>query len=483
MENDNKDNSKKENKHKSFQMHVRLELVIFILAVAAFVIIAFGIKTVIVNLVADSKLDDVKTRISENAENIEYLVNSINLDTDDTEKNYQSISALVYDLSARIIIVNTDYNIEYDSFNVITGTYIMDNDVHDIMNGATESLINNDDYISYVFPVVNQEGYIDDVVILAVSLSDWENENVYLSYRANIVVCIFLIFALICAFVVASLSVRDTKKLSKRLTSVKDGFLAEIDDDGIWHEASVLTGDFNEIFSKFQALEESRQEFVSNVSHELKTPITSMKVLSESILMQENVPAETYREFMNDIVLEIDREAQIISDLLTLVKTERDSDSLNIENVDINELMEIILKRLTPLAQKRNIEIIFESFREVFADIDKVKFTLAISNLIENGIKYNVDGGKIRVSLNADHKNLYIKVADTGVGIPEDCIDHIFERFYRVDKARSRDTGGTGLGLAISRNIIIMHKGTINVYSEPGKGTTFTVKVPMNYIK
>lgn len=199
--------------------------------------------------------------------------------------------------------------------------------------------------------------------------------------------------------------------------------------------------------------------------------------------MQDNVPVEMYREFMNDIVLEIDREAQIISDLLTLVKTDKGSDSLNIERVDINELMEVILKRLTPLAEKRSIEITFESFREVEADIDKVKFTLAISNLIENGIKYNVDGGWIRVSLNADHKNLYIKVADSGVGIPEDCVEHIFERFYRVDKARSRDTGGTGLGLAISKNIIVMHKGIINVYSEPGKGTTFTVRVPMNYVK
>jgi signal transduction histidine kinase len=264
---------------------------------------------------------------------------------------------------------------------------------------------------------------------------------------------------------------------------MKDGFLGQISSDGLWREAGSVVDNMNGIFAKSQLLEESRQEFVSNVSHELKTPITSMKVLSESILMQDNVPVEMYREFMNDIVLEIDREAQIISDLLTLVKTDKGSDSLNIERVDINELMEVILKRLTPLAEKRSIEITFESFREVEADIDKVKFTLAISNLIENGIKYNVDGGWIRVSLNADHKNLYIKVADSGVGIPEDCVEHIFERFYRVDKARSRDTGGTGLGLAISKNIIVMHKGIINVYSEPGKGTTFTVRVPMNYVK
>lgn len=205
-----------------------------------------------------------------------------------------------------------------------------------------------------------------------------------------------------------------------------------------------------------------------------------MKVLSESLLMQENVPADMYREFMKDIVSEIDRESQIITDLLTLVKTEKDSGNLNFERTDINELMDVILKRLNPLARKRNIDISYESFRDVEADIDKVKFTLAISNLIENGIKYNIEGGSIRVSLNADYNNLYIKVADTGVGIPDDCVDHIFERFYRVDKARSRDTGGTGLGLSISKNIITLHRGTINVYSEPGKGTTFTVRVPMN---
>ena len=143
--------------------------------------------------------------------------------------------------------------------------------------------------------------------------------------------------------------------------------------------------------------------------------------------------------------------------------------------------MEVILKRLTPLAEKRSIEITFESFREVEADIDKVKFTLAISNLIENGIKYNVDGGWIRVSLNADHKNLYIKVADSGVGIPEELQDSIFERFYRVDKARSRETGGNGLGLAITRNAILLHRGSIKVHSIEQQGTTFAVRIPLMY--
>lgn len=451
---------------------------------AGFYLISISMKTVLLQLMLNQRYSDCETLLQENAKNLEYLINDINSETEGTSKTFHGMNTLAYSLSARVMIVDTDYRVAYDSFRLLKDTYIMNNDIYEIMKGdRDERLVREQSYIEYMFPVVNREGYIDDVAVIAVSLESMENERGYLSYRANILICIFMVIGVLTAFFISYMAVRDTRKIKSQLVNMKDGFLGQISSDGLWREAGSVVDNMNGIFAKSQLLEESRQEFVSNVSHELKTPITSMKVLSESILMQDNVPVEMYREFMNDIVLEIDREAQIISDLLTLVKTDKGSDSLNIERVDINELMEVILKRLTPLAEKRSIEITFESFREVEADIDKVKFTLAISNLIENGIKYNVDGGWIRVSLNADHKNLYIKVADSGVGIPEDCVEHIFERFYRVDKARSRDTGGTGLGLAISKNIIVMHKGIINVYSEPGKGTTFTVRVPMNYVK
>ena len=219
------------------------------------------------------------------------------------------------------------------------------------------------------------------------------------------------------------------------------------------------------------------------MSHELKTPITSMKVLADSLLLQgDTVPAQTYREFLVDIVEEIERENAIISDLLTLVKTDKKAASLNIAPVDMNQLIELLLKRMRPLAKKRNIEIEFESVRDVTAEIDEVKLSLAFSNLIENAIKYNKDNGFVKVSLNADHKFFYVQVEDSGVGIPDDCKDQVFERFYRVDKARSRETGGTGLGLAITRNAILLHKGAIKVYSKLGEGTTFTVRIPLNYI-
>ena len=144
--------------------------------------------------------------------------------------------------------------------------------------------------------------------------------------------------------------------------------------------------------------------------------------------------------------------------------------------------MERILKRLRPIASDQNVEMVFESFRPVSAEIDEVKLSLAITNLVENGIKYNKEGGWIHVSLNADHKFFYIEVADSGMGIPKEDVDHIFERFYRVDKSHSREIGGTGLGLSIARNAIVMHRGAVKVYSQVGEGTTFTVRIPLTYV-
>ena len=237
----------------------------------------------------------------------------------------------------------------------------------------------------------------------------------------------------------------------------------------------------NDIEEKIQ-IDEMRKEFLSNVSHELKTPLTSMKVLADSINSMEDAPIELYKEFMGDIGNEVDRETKIINDLLSLVKMDKAAGDLNITNININELLEQILKRLRPIADKQKVELVLESFRPVSADVDEVKITLAFTNLIENAIKYNKEDGWVHVSLNADHQYFYLKVEDSGIGIPEDSLGHIYERFYRVDKSHSREIGGTGLGLAITRNAVLMHRGAIKVFSTEGEGTIFNVRIPLNYI-
>ena len=273
-----------------------------------------------------------------------------------------------------------------------------------------------------------------------------------------------------------------TNRLQQQLDMVAEGNLDQDIDVKTYRETRDISEAVMQTIRKLKNLDQSRQEFVSNVSHELKTPLTSIRVLADSLMGMGEVPVELYREFMEDISNEIDRESKIIDDLLSLVKMDKSEAELNITQVNLNVLVEQILKRLRPIANRRKVELIFESIREVTADVDEMKLSLAITNLVENAIKYNMEEGWVRVTLDADHKFFYLKVQDSGIGIPEDVQDRIFERFYRVDKARSRETGGSGLGLAITRNVVLMHKGAIKLSSKEGEGSTFTLRIPLNYI-
>ena len=244
-------------------------------------------------------------------------------------------------------------------------------------------------------------------------------------------------------------------------------------------EYAILAASFNSMAEKLEQVEKTREEFVSNVSHELKTPLSSMKVLSESILLQENAPEEMYREFLQDIVTEVDRMTSINNDLLDLVRIDQREQGLNITPVSINKMVEDILKRLSPLSEQKDIALIYDDVRPVLIDADEIKLSLAISNIVENGIKYTPNGGTVKVAVDADHQFAYISVQDTGVGIPDAEQSKIFTRFYRVDKARDRETGGTGLGLAITHSAVIAHNGTIRVSSKPDEGSVFVIRLPI----
>ena len=235
----------------------------------------------------------------------------------------------------------------------------------------------------------------------------------------------------------------------------------------------------NQMADQLEKVESTRQQFVSNVSHELKTPLSSVKVLSESILLMEDVPKEMYVEFLHDINSEVDRMTAIINDLLTLVKLDQKEIPLNFKETDMNQLMADIIKRLQPLAAAKGTLLQADYLKEIKADADEMKLSLAISNLVDNAIKYTPENGTVKVTLDADHQHAFITVADTGIGIPEDEVNRIFERFYRVDKTRDRETGGTGLGLSITHATIMMHKGSIKVNSKEEEGTTILVRIPL----
>lgn len=384
----------------------------------------------------------------------------------------------------RVMLIDKAFHIVKDSYELDENKTVLSPEVISAYKGNLVTKYDSDNqYIELAVPI-SQSGSEDILGVMLVSVSTdtilRTLTDLKINYYGMQVVLGILIF--IFGLAVSARLVRPFSRLTKSINDVQSGYADEFIKVNTFSETEKISEACEKMLERMQLLDNSRQEFVSNVSHELKTPMTSMKVLADSLVGQKNVPEELYQEFLQDITVEIDRENKIITDLLSLVKLDKKASDLTVEHLNINELLEAILKRLRPIADKRNIDLILDSFRPVDADVDEVKFTLAISNLVENGIKYNVDDGWVRVSLDADYKYFYVTVADSGMGIPEESIERIFERFYRVDKSHSREIGGTGLGLAITKSAVLMHHGVIKVFSKEDEGTTFSVRIPLSYI-
>ena len=388
----------------------------------------------------------------------------------------------IYD--GRVMLIDSSFTIVKDTYALDEQKTILAEEVMQAYNGETVQKYDADNhYIEMTFPMHDESGKnVIGVMLVSVSTDSIAATLAILKQYALMIQFLVAVIVVIAGFAVSTALVRPFRRLTKSIKDVQDGYEADFISVNSYSETETMSAACDEMLRRLQTLDESRQEFVSNVSHELKTPLTSMKVLADSLMGQEDIPVELYREFMTDIGAENDRENKIINDLLSLVKMDKSAGNINITSVQINELLERIMKRLRPIAQKQNVELVMESFRPVVAEVDEVKLTLALTNLIENAIKYNNPDGWVHVSLNADHQNFFVTVEDNGIGIPKEAQNRIFERFYRVDKSHSREIGGTGLGLAIARNAIIMHRGAIKVHSMEGEGTTFTVRIPLTYI-
>ncbi len=386
--------------------------------------------------------------------------------------------------NGRAIVVNSNFRIVRDTFGIDEGKVIISEEVLKCFLG-TDSTNYNEEYgfLEMTVPIKDLETKeMEGILILSITTQDVKEGKNALGNTVLILQIVLTVLICAAAYYVARILTKPFTKITQSLEEVRDGVTEQEISIPDYTETKLLAEAYNRMLRRMKLQEDSRQEFVSNVSHELKTPITSMKVLADSLLAQEDVPVELYKEFLADIAEEIDRENKIISDLLSLVKMDRRSSDVHIEETNINQLIELILKRLRPIAASRGIELVLESFKPILAEVDETKLTLALSNLVENGIKYNRDDGWVHVSLNIDSKYFYVKVEDSGMGIPEESQEHIFERFYRVDKSHSREIGGTGLGLAITRSAVLMHHGAIKVYSKEGEGTTFTVRIPLKYV-
>jgi signal transduction histidine kinase len=224
-----------------------------------------------------------------------------------------------------------------------------------------------------------------------------------------------------------------------------------------------------------------RRDFVANVSHELKTPATSLRLLAESLVEILDEDPDQARFFAQQLRSETERLAQLITDLLDLTRLESEEGLKNPGPVDVRSVLMVVLARLRPAARRKEISLTFKrSGRAASYEIrgEETQLTSMFANLVENAVKYTPPGGRVEVTAGVEDDLVVVRVSDTGIGIPKESLSRIFERFYRVDKARSKETGGTGLGLSIVRHVANKHGGRVSVESSPGEGTTFTVRLP-----
>ena len=292
----------------------------------------------------------------------------------------------------------------------------------------------------------------------------------YLSIFLEVCVTIFAIF----------FSNSFTKRLRRIMLSmriIREGDYSHKVKMGGNDELTVLGNEFNNLAERLQISEQKRRPFVSDASHELKTPLASIKLLSDSIL-QNDMDTETIKEFVGDIGNEADRLNRMTQKLLSLSRIESQEDS-DCEIVNIVPTVERVVRMLTGIAAENKISITTNIIHDCPILVIEDDLYQIIFNLVENGIKYNRPNGKLIVTVDRMEDNAVISVKDTGVGIPEDAVGHVFERFFRVDKARSRKSGGSGLGLSIVRNMVERNNGRISVESVVSEGSTFTLTFPV----
>ena len=379
----------------------------------------------------------------------------------------------------RLIITDRSARVLYDSLNTEPDCYALFPEIIRAMEG-------NDVFFSRYHDGVIQSHAATPIVSYRTTLGcvymmELDTAQGYLikSLQSTVlqITLILEIVVILFSFIFSKFYSRRLRQIMASMRIIQKGDYTHKLKLGGHDELSFLGDEFNDLTERLQTSEQKRSRFVSDASHELKTPLASIKLLTDSIL-QNDMDMETVREFVGDIGNEADRLTRTTGKLLSLTKVDGQITE-DCEIIKMAPTVERVVRMLSGIAQQNNItiETDFEQDSPVLIledDLYQITF-----NLVENGIKYNIPGGKLSVRLLRQDDNAILQVSDTGMGIPEDALTHIFERFYRVDKARSRATGGSGLGLAIVRAIVLRNRGEITVDTEVGKGTMFTVSFPV----
>lgn len=389
------------------------------------------------------------------------------------------------DINARILLLDNTGTVLIDSYDAMLGeNFIALTEVQSALEGYDSNQVYklpNGENVMYVGVPISERNEVMGVVLASSSIDDLlQNVNLTLR-RVALLSGIGLLFTGMVAFLFAQVIASPIEKMIQLVRSFSRGNFGVSIKIEANDEIGQLAESFNDMASKINQVDEQRRKFVSNVSHELRTPLTSMKIISETLLHQPSWDESVYREFMQDIDGEVSRLNRIVDSLLYLVDLERDELVLETQITYLNYVVHNVVRNLKPIADQKHIRIEIEERDRLQFHMDQGKIQQCLINLVSNAIKYTPENGKIRISVFREINDACVSISDTGIGIPEKDLNHIFDRFYRVDRARARTTGGSGLGLSIAKQIVTLHGGDIQVSSVINTGSTFTVRLPIRY--
>lgn len=384
----------------------------------------------------------------------------------------------------RGVVTNTSYTVLYDTNeeSQLSGRVFMRDSIKRAIDGeqAVNITFENDMRLINVAVPIETGGNIIGGVYLAKSVNNID-DTIY-STRTSLIVFSVLIVLLIgmlslaMSYIITS-PLEEFRAVAREIS--KGDFSKRVNVKG-HNEMAQMAETLNYMCDELGLLEEKRRNFVSDASHELKTPMAGIKLICDSLVSAENLDPAMVKEFLTDMSDEVDRLTRIVERLLVLTRLDAGNAEFKPEETDIRMLIGQVVKKLTPIANSKDIVMYIDyhdkEFEPILLDYDKMYE--AIYNISDNAIKYSPEGGFVHIDVTSDAAYLTIQIEDNGPGIPETERDRIFERFYRLDDSRARDTGGTGLGLAITKEAVNMHGGTISVSSASEVGSIFIIKLP-----
>ena len=501
-----------------FFSSIRWRIVLGYLAIilAAFTLLRYAVVHIVDDYMISKQVSGYLTRVERMAVEAEPLLRTGNADN-----LYAFVQKNAADVNGRVLITNHNGIVQMDSTSSFNGMRLTLSELTNVLSGSktsdyglhllptqrnTEALYGTGFFetlrrwvqqdiprffhlrpyepvgesVAYcAAPIVDSQG-VNGALIFSVSIQNAVDKMAAIRFQMTAMAVGIAIAAGLLSLMFSNAILHPVRNLIRGIRKVAQGDFSHRVPARGRSEFSLLGHMFNTMSMRLEKLDHMRNEFVSNASHELKTPLSGIKILSENLLAQSPMDEVLAREFLTDINSEVDRMSTLVGDLLVLSKMDSDLFVFDEQPVDLDSLAQEVVSKMDLLAARKSITLETTGLEPVEIEGRRASLYQMMLNLIDNAIKYTPEGGTVRVSVRKGNAEGIFTVSDTGFGIDPESIPFLFDRFFRIDKARSRQTGGTGLGLSIVKKIVQQHQGIIEVQSEPDAGTIMTVHLPLS---